>query len=179
MVRGKGVTTKGQDTLGSGLTARGACGTPPGVEQDSSATDEREHTWRRLEKALPELIRRAVELGYDKLTEGPENVRSFVNDLRLPKEVLQAILSQMEDTKSGITRSVAREVRDFLDRSDVADALVRALTRVSLEIRTEVRFVPQDTGAKPDVRSTVRVHESRNAVGTPSEQPAAAPEEEP
>ena len=127
------------------------------VEQEPVPSDDRERAWHRLERALPELIRRAVELGYDKLSDGPENVKNFVSELRLPKELLQIIVSQVEETKNGITHAVAREVRDFLDRSDVTEAFARALTKLSLEVRTEVRFVPQGGGAKPEIRSSVKV----------------------
>jgi hypothetical protein len=127
------------------------------VEQEPAPSDDRERAWHRLERALPDLIRRAVEVGYDKLSDGPENVKNFVSELRLPKELLQIIVSQVEETKNGITRAVAREVHDFLDRSDVTEAFVRALTKLSLEVRTEVRFVPQGAGAKPDVHSFVKV----------------------
>jgi hypothetical protein len=147
------------------------------VEQEPAPNDDRERAWHRLERTLPELIRRAVELGYDKLSEGPENVKNFVSDLRLPKELLQVIISQIEETKTGITRAVAREVHDFLDRSDVTDALVRALSRLSLEVRTEVRFVPQVGGAKPEVRSSVKITTSQPA-DVPLESPSPASENE-
>jgi hypothetical protein len=129
------------------------------VEQEPAPSDDKERAWHRLERALPELIRRAVELGYDKLSDGPENVKNFVSELRLPKELLAVIVSQIEETKNGITRAVAREVRDFLDGSDVTEAFTRALTKLSLEVRTEVRFVPRVGGAKPEVRSSVKVEQ--------------------
>ncbi len=147
------------------------------MEQESTPNDDRERAWHRLERALPELIRRAVELGYDKLSEGPENVKNFVSELRLPKEVLQVIATQIEETKNGITRAVAREVRDFLDRSDVTEAFTRALTQLSLEVRTEVRFVPRGSGTQPEVHSTVKFNRGPNA-DTHGEQPSTAPENE-
>jgi hypothetical protein len=145
------------------------------VEQEPAPSDDRERAWHRLERALPDLIRRAVEVGYDKLSDGPENVKNFVSELRLPKELLQIIVSQVEETKHGITRAVAREVRDFLDRSDVTEAFVRALTKLSLEVRTEVRFVPQGGGAKPDIHSSVKVS-SGQSVESSVEPPGSTSE---
>ena len=59
-------------------------------------------------------------------------------------------------------RIVAREVRDFLEATDLAGELKAALTSLSFEIRTEVRFIPNDagTGVKPDVRARSRVKRS-------------------
>jgi hypothetical protein len=51
---------------------------------------------------------------------------------------------------------VAREVREFLDATDIADEFYRALTSLSFEIKTEIRFIPNDQGGvRPDVRAKV------------------------
>ena len=51
-------------------------------------------------------------------------------------------------------RGGAGEVRDFLEATDVAGELQRALTSLSFEIKTEVRFIPNEAGGvKPRVRA--------------------------
>src|SRR5690348_15120100 len=112
---------------------------PPGPEREE-ADGER----RILERLVPEIIKRIVEAGYEKISEGPENVRKVVGDLKLPKEALGVMLGQIEETKNGLYRAVAREVRDFLENTNVADELTRALTTLSFEIKTEIRFIPND-----------------------------------
>jgi hypothetical protein len=126
---------------------------------------------RPLERLVPEIIKRILEAGFEKLSEGPENMRKAARDLKLPKEALSAILSQLDETKSGLYRVVAREVREVLERTNFADELTRALTAVSFEIRTSVRFVPNEAGdrASPEVRSKVSVKKST---------PPPAPEDE-
>jgi hypothetical protein len=123
-----------------------------------SDRDERERSL--LERALPEVIRRLVEAGYEKLSEGPESLRQLLGDLRLPKETLNLILPQLEETKHGVYRVVAREVREFLERTNLTEELAQALTRLSFEIKTEVRFVPNEAGrvGRPRIRSNVAVH---------------------
>ena len=46
---------------------------------DGSERDERERV-RRLEGILPELVKRVLEAGYERLSEGPENVRFLRNN---------------------------------------------------------------------------------------------------
>ena len=142
-------------------------GEPPGGERD-----QRDHDRPRLEHILPELIKRLLDAGYDKLSEGPENVRNFVNEMKLPKEVLNLLLTHIDETKNGLYRVVAREIRDFLEHSSVSDEMARALTKLSLEIRTEVRFVPNDASAKPEVHSEVRVRNSES--DPPGRRPSAS-----
>jgi hypothetical protein len=136
----------------------------------------------RLERIVPEIVKRILEAGIEKISEGPENVRKVVGELKLPKEALAAVLSQLDEGKSGLYRVVAREVRDFLERTNFADELTRALTALSFEIRTEVRFVPNAAGdrATPDIRSNVRVKrrdEKKEAPKASPSSPPAAPAE--
>ena len=127
---------------------------------DGPERDERERV-RRLEGILPELVKRVFEAGYERLSEGPENVRHFVSELRLPKDVL----SQLDETKNGLYRAVAKEVRDFLDHTNFADELANVLTKLSFEVKTEVRFIPNDAakGGRPipDVKAKVSVKRDR------------------
>jgi len=86
-----------------------------------------------------------VESGATRLAEGPENLRHFVQELKLPKEVLHYLYTQIDDTKNGLYRVVAKEIRDVLEHTKFADELTAALTKLSFEIKTEIRFIPNDT----------------------------------
>ncbi len=145
----------------------------------SGEPEEKERERRRLERILPEIIKRIVEAGYEKMIEGPENVREFVREMKMPKEALALILAQLDDTKNGLYRVVAKEIRDFLDQTNFAEEMAKVLTMLSFEIKTEVRFIPNDSklGAapKPEVRSKVSVKRNRRS----SEAPDAEPEPEP
>lgn len=141
--------------------------------------DEPDREQSRLERLIPELIRRVLEAGYEKLSEGPENVRNLVSDLKLPKEALGVVFSQLDDTKNGLYRAVAREVRDFLDQTNFAEELAKVLTTLSFEIKTEVRFIPNDSRLRgtPDVRTKVSVKRDRPSQPPPdsARPPAGAP----
>jgi hypothetical protein len=124
---------------------------PPDFDafDDDAADGEKK---RLLEFALPEvvkrLIERAVETGVEKIVEAPENLRELVNDLKLPKEAAQVLLHQVDDTKKGVYRVVAKEIRDVLEHTNLADELAKALTKLQFEINTTIRFVPNvDRGA--------------------------------
>jgi len=126
--------------------------------------DEREEVRRRFaERLLPELIKRFVEAGVGKLSEQPENLRHFVHEMKVPKEMANYLFAQIDETKNGLYRVVAGEIRDFLEHTNFADEITKALTRLSFEIRTEIRFVPNDSSErlfpKPNVKSDVTVSE--------------------
>jgi len=120
---------------------------------------------RRLENVIPELIKRALELGVEKAVEAPDNLKEFVGGLKIPREVAHYLLSQVEETKNGLFRVVAKEVRDFLEHANLGAEMQKMLTTVQFEINTTIRFKPNEgvDGAegddskmpKPEVKSNV------------------------
>ena len=99
---------------------------------------------KRLEGAIPELIKRAVELGYEKAHEAPDAVKQIVGDLKLPKEVVGYIFSQVDETKNGLFRIFAKEMRDFLEHTNITGEMQKILTTVQFEVNTTIRFRPNE-----------------------------------
>ena len=144
------------------LTSAAPSGTRSDVTSEPAGgpdLPESEVDRRRLERLIPDIIKRVLEAGLERLSEGPDSVRRVVGDLRLPREALGAIWAQLDESKTGLYRVVAKEVRDFLEQTSFAEEITRALTALSFEIRTEVRFVPNDAKNRPtpDIRSKVSV----------------------
>lgn len=109
-----------------------------------SDQDPNDSKRRRLESVIPDLLKRAVELGVEKATEAPDNLKSFVGDLKLPKEIVQFLFSQIDETKNGLFRVVAKEMRDFLEHTNFAGEVQKLLTTVQFEVNTTIRFTPND-----------------------------------
>ncbi|APR76532.1 Hypothetical protein A7982_01879 [Minicystis rosea] len=89
-----------------------------------------------------------MESGASRLAEGPENLRHLVQELKLPKEVLHYLYHQIDDTKNGLYRVVAKEIRDVLEQTQFADEITKVLTKLSFEIKTEIRFIPNDAAVR-------------------------------
>ncbi|MGH7293970.1 MAG: hypothetical protein ACRELB_03505, partial [Polyangiaceae bacterium] len=83
---------------------------------------------RRLDTVIPELIKRAVELGVEKAAEAPDNLKEFVGGMKLPREAAHYLLAQVEETKNGLFRVVAKEVREFLEHTNLGTEMQRMLT---------------------------------------------------
>src|SRR4051812_23463026 len=103
---------------------------PPEPPNERTGKDGRR---RRLEGVIPEIVRRAVELGVEKAQEAPDNLKSFVGDLKLPKEIAHYLLAQIDETKNGLFRVVAKEIRDFLEHTNFAGEVQKLLTTVQFE----------------------------------------------
>jgi hypothetical protein len=170
-------------------TPRAPSSVPPPSEpaRESRGSEGPEGRRSRFESILPGLIRRGIEKSIeaglntlDKSIEtgrettgavrdvfnevrSPRNVASAVGkalqEARLPREIAGAVFNQIDETKNDVLRIVAREVRDFLAATDLASELKAALTSLSFEVRTEVRFIPNaaGTGVRPDIRAHSRI----------------------
>ena len=114
---------------------------PAGAANKESA---KERMRSRLESVIPEILKRAVEIGVEKARESPGDVKQFIHDLKVPKEVAHYLLQQIDDTKNGLFRVVAKEIRDFLEHTNFAGEVQKLLTTVQFEVNTTIRFTPND-----------------------------------
>jgi hypothetical protein len=118
---------------------------PPDDESASSEPSRgRDTRRRRLEGVIPEIVRRAVEIGVEKAQEAPDNLKQFVGDMKVPKDIGHYLLSQIDETKNGLFRVVAKEIRDFLEHTNFAGEMTKILTTVQFEVNTTIRFTPND-----------------------------------
>ena len=140
-------------------------------KNEASARDEPEPG--RAERLVPELIKRLIE-SIDRFGEG-KDMRHRVSELKLPKEALSLLLSQLEESKNGLYRALAKELRDFLEQTNFTEELVAALTKLTFEIRTEIRFVPSQPGSgegiSPEVRAKVNLKRDKSTTPPPPSEP--------
>ena len=119
---------------------------------------------KRIEKLLPELVKRMLEAGVSRSEDAIRGIGGMVSDMRLPKEIAGYIFEQIDETKNGMLRIVAKEFRDFLEHTELADELRKVLTSLSFEVKTEIRFIPSDAAVvRPEVKSTVRAKRKRDS----------------
>jgi hypothetical protein len=138
-------------------------GSPPNPLD--SVHDELPETIRqRLERLVPELVKKTFVAGMGAVFSTEENIRKIARE-SLP-EVAGYIASSADGAKDKVFEAIARETRDFLANLNVAEEIAKILTTLSFEIKTEIRFIPNSdrfVGAEPDVKASVRL--KRNDEG--------------
>jgi hypothetical protein len=110
---------------------------------------------------LSELLKRLVDAGAKNLSAEP--MRQLLAEMKLPKDALlhllsQHLLIQLEETKENVYRLISRELKDLLERTNVAEEIASALTRLSLDVTMRVRFSPTE-GEAPSLRLKVTPRE--------------------
>jgi hypothetical protein len=121
--------------------------------------DELPETIRhRLERLVPELVRKTFAAGLGAVFSTEEGIRKIARE-SLP-EAVGYITSSADGAKDKVFEVIARETREFLSNLNVSEEIAKILTTLSFEIKTEIRFIPNSdrfVGAEPDVKASVRL----------------------
>lgn len=125
---------------------------PPYEADDPS--EPRESLTRRLLDVGADVVNKALVTGVGAVFMTEEGIRNAVSDMRLPKDVAKSVVAQAEVTKKEMFRIVGREVRTFLEQSNISQAIAGALADTTVEITTTIRFKPNgDGGVTPEFTS--------------------------
>jgi hypothetical protein len=132
---------------------------------------------QRLEGLVPDLLKRTFYAGLGAVFTTEEGIRRLANEFSLPKEVASYLVQQAQTTKDELFRILAAELRGFLENLNLHEELQRLLTSLSFEIKTEIRFIPNEAKlVKPKIKNKVTVKRKATREKEPQEPP---PEPEP
>jgi len=108
----------------------------------------READWtsfsRKLEGLVPDSVMRKAAGAFKGVLQTEEGVRSVLGEVS--REVIDHAREQIDKGKGELVTRVAKEFRDFLEKTDVSGEVKKILTEIQLEVKTEVRFVEREDG---------------------------------
>src|SRR5258708_6206445 len=128
--------------------------------EETEAEKEDSGVRARLEQLLPDIVKRTFYAGLGAVFTTEEGIRKIASDFPLPKDVANYLIQQAASSKDELFRIVAKELRAFLETINLNAELQKLLTSLSFEIKTEIRFIPNEEsigGIKPDVKRKVTV----------------------
>ncbi len=115
---------------------------------------------QKLEKLVPEILRKTFTAGMGAVFATEDGIRRITKDLSLPKDVAGYLVDTAGGAKDEIVRILAKEVREFLQSANLADEVARVLSKVTVEIKTEINFSPvvkSDTDSEASKSDTQEV----------------------
>jgi hypothetical protein len=165
--------TEKPETVGNGRQgATQVPGAPPpsaapsAGEEEVRFVEESKSVRHRVESMIPEIVKKTFAAGMGALFTTEEGIRRLAKDLSLPKDVAGYLAHTAGDAKDELLRLIAREVREFLESVNLSEEVSKMLTMLSFEIKTEIRFIPNDEqyggGLKPDVKARVGIKKSED-----------------
>ena len=90
-------------------------------------------------------------------------VKNLVSELKMPREIVNHLMSQIDETKQAALGVISREVRVFFENTNLSDELAKLLSQLSFEVSTRVRFVRNEPDERPKKRSREKVEEPNKA----------------
>ena len=128
------------------------------AEDDDSSVPE--SVRQKIETWVPDLVRKAFAAGMGAVLGTEEGIRKLTKEMPMPKDVAGYLVNTASSTKDDLLRIIAREVREFLSTVNLSEEIAKMLTMLSFEVKTEIRFIPNDekyAGVEPDVKARVRL----------------------
>lgn len=93
-------------------------------------------------------------------------VKSLVSELKMPREIVTHLMSQIDDTKQAALGVISREVRLFFENTNLSEEMAKLLSQLSFEVSTRVRFVRNEPDEKPKKKGA-----GKTDVSKPSKEP--------
>ena len=91
---------------------------------------------------VSEWVKKTLLTGVGAVFMTEEGVRNALSEMKLPKSVIAAAISQADRTKREISSMIAGEVRQFLERVRVDDIIKKALADQTIKINATIRIKP-------------------------------------
>jgi len=110
---------------------------------------------REAPRRMSDTVKKAIKDGFRAARSGSENIRGIVSDA-MPKEIVTYFKGAIDTGRDELVRLVASQTRKFLEGIDVGGEVAKILTSLSFEIKTEIRFIPNDQKIKPEIKTTVK-----------------------
>lgn len=123
-------------------------------------------------RGVSDSLRKVISGTIRSVIPGDEGLRAAIVDA-FPKELLGYVMRQVDAGKDEIVRMVGLQIRKFLENLDLGGELQKVLTSLSFEVRTEVRFVPNDQAVRPDARVRVRIRRGDDVEDVTENSPRA------
>ncbi|RME20613.1 MAG: hypothetical protein D6806_16030 [Deltaproteobacteria bacterium] len=93
--------------------------------------------------AVIDLVRRALVAGMGALFMTEEGIRSFLGELKLPKDAVNFLLNQVGKTKQDLFRALGVELRNFMEGIDWSERIRQLLASMDVKIEMHVSFEPR------------------------------------
>ncbi|MFT7583028.1 MAG: hypothetical protein ACI9MR_004714 [Myxococcota bacterium] len=140
-------------------------------EEDQDMQGEEDRSTLR---GAADAVRKVFSSGFRSVASSEEWIRGVVQEA-MPKELVSYIKGATDGAREEIVRIIGTQTSKFLEGLDVSGEVQKILTALSFEIKTEIRFIPNDKKVKPDIKMSIRPKRSDEAAKKPKPKPAPEP----
>ena len=120
------------------------------------------------ETLAADILRKAFEKGTEVKDHTEGSVRRLIQSV--PSDVMDRLFHKLDEYKEDGFELVQQEMRRFLDRVDVQKEVAQLLSQFTIEVTTQIRFVPhsEGKGIKPKIKTKTRMSRQDPDIDDPS-----------
>lgn len=130
---------------------------PSAAGGQESRTDEPDLGDGGLRGRATDFMKKALVAGVGALFLTEEGIRGLMGELKLPKELIGSLLSQADRTKQDVVRILGEELRRFFEFAQLHQEILKLLTDVTIEVKTEIRLHPEGRGVRSEIVAEPKV----------------------
>jgi hypothetical protein len=93
---------------------------------------------------LGETIKKVFTVGMGAAFLTEESIRTYLGEIKLPKEMMNTILSSASKTKEDIAAKVGKELSQLISKVDIVKETARFLETHKMKISAEIEFTKRD-----------------------------------
>jgi hypothetical protein len=120
----------------------------PGMGGPGGAGDEADGG---LRGRATDFMKKALVAGVGALFLTEEGIRNLMGELKLPKELIGTLLAQADRTKQDVVRILGDELRRFFESAQLHQEILKMLTNVTIEVKTEIKLHPEGRGVRTEI----------------------------
>lgn len=116
-----------------------------------------------------DILRKAIYLGAGTLAYTQEGMaRAIEENLKVPREVANAVAGQLEKGKSELVGNISALVQNYLQSLDIVDLVQRSLHGLEVDVQMKVKFpgVQEKVEERAQERARNRSRRGRNKAGS-------------
>ena len=91
-------------------------------------------------KNITDIFKKVINTGVSAAFMTEDTVKNLLQDLPLPKEMVNGLLQNAKNTKDDFISSVKSELKSYLEKIDVSKEIDRVLENYDLEINANIKF---------------------------------------
>lgn len=91
-------------------------------------------------KNISDIFKKVINTGVSAAFMTEDKVKELIQDLPLPKEMVNGLLQNAKSTKDDFISSVKSELKSYLDKIDVSKEIDRVLENYDLDITANIKF---------------------------------------
>jgi len=107
------------------------------VNSEKEKEKDREHK-------ISDLLKKAISVGVGAAFITEDAVKNLLQDLPLPKDILNGLLQNAKQTKKDLVYEIKQELGQYLKKIDLKKMAIEVLQHYDLEVKANISFVPKN-----------------------------------